>query len=258
MRLYVTPASPWVRRVRVTILELGIEDRFEFVQTRWPHSWGTQTVAMPADFTAATPVMRIPALVTDTVTLTNSHAICDYLNAEFGEYRLLAREGAARWQALATMALANAVLEAQIMRRAETLRSDKERSADFIAKMRDRTFRCFAALERTSADLRRHLRSGPDHHRRRLQLRRLALRPRLAHRRAEACGLVRLGRRAAVAEGDLSRRNATTLTCHPCAKRRWQVPRAGAEGSSRLAGGGASPSPAHSASVRSDGGCERS
>jgi len=148
MRLYVTPASPWVRRVRVTILELGIEDRLEFIQTRWPHSWGTQTVAMPADFTAATPVMRIPALVTDTVTLTDSHAICDYLNAEFGQYRLLPREGAARWQALSTMALANGVLEAQIMRRAELLRSDKERSTDFIAKMRDRTFRCLAALEK--------------------------------------------------------------------------------------------------------------
>ena len=148
MRLYVTPASPWVRRVRVTILELGIEDRFEFVQTRWPHSWGTQTVAMPADFTAATPVMRIPALVTDEVTLTDSHAICDYLNAEFGNYRLLTREGAARWQALSTIALANSVIEAQIMRRAETLRSDKERSDDFITKMRDRTFRCFAALEK--------------------------------------------------------------------------------------------------------------
>jgi glutathione S-transferase len=147
MRLYVTPASPWVRRVRVTILELGIEDRFEFVQTRWPHSWGTQTVAMPADFTAATPVMRIPALVTDEVTLTDSHAICDYLNAEFGGFRLLAREGAARWRALAAMALANAILEAQIMRRAETLRSDRDRSNDFIAKMRDREFRCFAALE---------------------------------------------------------------------------------------------------------------
>jgi glutathione S-transferase len=147
VRLYVTPASPWVRRVRVTILELGIEDRFEFVQTKWPHSWGTETVAMPTDFTAATPAMRIPALVTDTVTLTDTHAICDYLNAELGQYRLLPREGAARWQALATMALANAVLEAQIMRRAETLRADKDRSADFIAKMRDRTFRCFAALE---------------------------------------------------------------------------------------------------------------
>jgi glutathione S-transferase len=131
----------------VTILELGIEDRFEYVQTRWPHSWGTQTVAMPADFTAATPVMRIPALVTDTVTLTDSHAICDYLNACFGNFRLLAREGATRWQALATMALASGVLEAQIMRRAELLRADAERSNDFIAKMRDRTFRCFAALE---------------------------------------------------------------------------------------------------------------
>jgi glutathione S-transferase len=147
VRLYVTPASPWVRRVRVTILELGLSDRFEFVQTRWPHSWGTQTVTMPADFTAATPVLRIPALVTDDVTLTDSHAICDYLNAEFGNFRLLAREGAARWRALATIAIANGILEAQIMRRAELLRSDKERSNDFIAKMRDREFRCFAALE---------------------------------------------------------------------------------------------------------------
>ena len=147
MRLYVTPASPWVRRVRVTILELGIEDRFEFVQTRWPHSWGTQTVSVPADFAAATPVLRIPALVTDDVTLTDSHAICDYLNAEFGGFHLLAREGAARWRALATIAIANGILEAQIMRRAELLRSDKECSNDFIAKMRERSFRCFAALQ---------------------------------------------------------------------------------------------------------------
>lgn len=148
MRLYVTPASPWVRRVRVTILELGIEDRFEFVQTRWPHSWGTQTVAVAPDFAAATPVMRIPALVTDDVSLTDSHSICDYLNAKFGDYRLLARDGANRWRALATMAIAGAVIEAQIMRRAELLRSDKERSNDFIAKMRERQFRCYAALEK--------------------------------------------------------------------------------------------------------------
>lgn len=148
MRLYVTPASPWVRRVRVTILELGIEDRFEFVQTRWPHSWGTQTVAMPADFTAATPVMRIPALVEGDLTLADSHSICDFLNAEFGQFRLLAPQDEPRWRALATMAIANGVIEAQIMRRAEMLRSEKERSDDFIAKMRDRTFRCFAALEK--------------------------------------------------------------------------------------------------------------
>ena len=148
MRLYVTPASPWVRRVRVTILELGLEDRFEFVQTRWPHSWGTRTVTTLApDFTAATPVARIPALVADGITLTDSHAICDYLNAELGGYRLLPREGAARWQALATMAIANGIIEAQMARRAELLRTGPDRSDDFIAKMRDRQMRCHAALE---------------------------------------------------------------------------------------------------------------
>jgi glutathione S-transferase len=85
-----------VRRVRVAILELGIEDRFEFVQTKWPHSWGTKTVTHPADFVEATPAQRIPALVTPEFSLTDSHSICDYINGELGSHRLLAREGAPR------------------------------------------------------------------------------------------------------------------------------------------------------------------
>jgi glutathione S-transferase len=147
VRLYVTPASPWVRRVRVSILELGIEDRFEFVQTKWSHKWATQAVAHSPDFLQATPVVRIPALVTSGFALTDSHSICDYINGELGGYRLLAREGAARWRALADIAIAGAIIEAQIARRAELLRPDPEKSNDFIGKMRDRSFRCFAALE---------------------------------------------------------------------------------------------------------------
>jgi glutathione S-transferase len=148
VRLYVTPASPWVRRVRVAILELGIEDRFEFVQTKWPHSWGTKTVAHPADFVTATPAQRIPALVTADFSLTDSHSICDYINGELGGYRLLAREGASRWRALADMSVAGAIIEAQILRRAELLRSEHERSADFLGKMQERSLRCFGALEK--------------------------------------------------------------------------------------------------------------
>ena len=148
MRLYVTPASPWVRRVRICIDELGIGDRFEYVQTRWPHAWGTRTVEMPADFVEATPVMRIPALVADDVTLTDSHSIIDYLDGKFGNHRLLAADGPERWKAQETNALACAILEAQIMRRAELLRTGADRSDDFIAKMRDRGLRCFAALEK--------------------------------------------------------------------------------------------------------------
>ena len=148
MRLYVTPASPWVRRVRVAILELGIEDRFEFVQTRWSHKWATQAVVHDPDFLEATPVVRIPALVLPGVTLTDSHSICDYINGELGGFRLLAREGAARWRALADISVAGGIIEAQIARRAELLRGERERSDDFIRKMRDREFRCFAALEK--------------------------------------------------------------------------------------------------------------
>jgi glutathione S-transferase len=152
VRLYVTPASPWVRRVRVSILELGIEDRFEFVQTKWSHKWATQAVPHNPDFLAATPVVRIPALVTPDFSLTDSHSICDYINGELGGYRLLAREGAQRWRALAAIAIAGAIIEAQIARRAELLRSEPERSCDFIGKMRDRALRCFGALERQMPD----------------------------------------------------------------------------------------------------------
>src|SRR4029450_2777666 len=116
MRLYVTPASPWVRRVRIAIRELEIEDRFEFVQTKWSHKWATRAVEHRPDFLEATPVVRIPALVTSEFTLTDSHSICDYINGELGGFRLLAREGAARWRALADISVAGGLTGAHIAR----------------------------------------------------------------------------------------------------------------------------------------------
>ena len=147
LRLYITPASPWVRRCVVSILELGLRDRFDFVSTKWPHDWATRTVPHEGDFKQVTPVERIPALVTPEVTLVESHAICDYINGALGGYRLLARDGAARWQGLADISVANGIIEAQVARRAELLRDERERSADFIGKMRERGLRCFKALE---------------------------------------------------------------------------------------------------------------
>ena len=84
MKLFVTTASGPVRKVRITIFELGLEDRIEIIQTRWPHTWGTHTVPFRPDFAAATPVGRIPALVTDDgIQLTDSSVICDYLEHKF-------------------------------------------------------------------------------------------------------------------------------------------------------------------------------
>jgi len=153
MRLFTTPASPWVRKCVVSIMELGLQDRIELIPTRWPHSWATKTVKFDPAFLDATPVARIPALVTDQgLRLTDSGVICDYLNAELGGYRLLPAAGAARWQMLSVISITNGLIEAQISRRAELLRKVSERSNDFIEKMRQREHRCFAALEPAAAE----------------------------------------------------------------------------------------------------------
>jgi len=147
MQLFVTPASPWVRRVVVSIIELGLQDKISMIQTRWPHNWATQTITFDSHFAHATPVGRIPALITSSgIRLTDSMTICDYLNAEYGQYRLLPRDGAERWVLLSRISIANGILEAQISRRAELLRTNN-RSVDFIEKMKDRSLRCFAALD---------------------------------------------------------------------------------------------------------------
>ncbi len=152
MKLFTTPASSFVRKVTVTIRELGLESRVELIPTRWPHTWGTHTVPFRPEFAAATPVGRIPALVTDDgLRLCDSSVICDYLNVEFGHYRLCPVDGPERWRIQAVISLANAVLEAQAFRRAETLRakSDKpaEYSQDFVDKMIARQDRCYRALD---------------------------------------------------------------------------------------------------------------
>ena len=159
MRLFTTPASSFVRKCTVTIRELGIEKLFEFVPTRWPHTWGTHTVPFRPDFADATPIGRIPALVTDDgLRLCDSSVICEYINAEFGDYRLCPPSGAERWKILAVISIANGILESQAFRRAETLRqkSDKpaEYSQDFVDKMIARQDRCYRALDGLVDDFR--------------------------------------------------------------------------------------------------------
>jgi len=148
MKLFTTPASPWTRKCIVSIMELGIEDKVERISTRWPHAWATKTIAFAPEFAAATPVGRIPALVTDDgLRLCESFAIVDYLDAEYGNHRLLPQAGPQRWRLQSILSIANGLLEAQILRRGELLRKDGERSDDFLQKMCEREARCYDAIE---------------------------------------------------------------------------------------------------------------
>lgn len=160
MKLYHTPASHFVRKCTVTIKELGLEDRVESVTTKWPHSWATDTVPFRADFLFATPIARIPALVTeDGERLPESSLICEYLNDELGNYRLCPQGGRERWRILSVMSVATSgVMESQVMRRAELLRkrtesqNKQEFSPGFVRKMMERQDRCYERLEELCHD----------------------------------------------------------------------------------------------------------
>lgn len=124
MKLFHTPASPFVRKCTVTLKEAGLWDQVEIIPTKWPHSWGTETVPYREDFLEATPIARIPALVTDDgERLTESSLICEYLNDELGNYRLCPQSGRERWHILSVVSVVTSgIMECQVARRAELLR----------------------------------------------------------------------------------------------------------------------------------------
>ena len=143
MKLFHTPASPFVRKCSVAIRELGLEDRVEIIPTKWPHSWGTETVPYREDFLAATSL------------------ICEYLNDELGAYRLCPQSGRERWHILSVVSVATSgIMECQVMRRAEMLRkrdasqNKQEFSPSFVRKMMERMDRCYKRLDELSRDFR--------------------------------------------------------------------------------------------------------
>jgi glutathione S-transferase len=149
MKLFWTPASPFVRKVVITAIELDLRARIEIVPTFWPHAWGTRTIEFDPAFIAANPIGRIPTLITDDgIALPESNAICLYLDSLHGKPRLLPATGKARWECVRALAVADGALEAMIARRAESLRPPAEKSSDFLAKQRDRIVRCLDCLER--------------------------------------------------------------------------------------------------------------
>jgi glutathione S-transferase len=148
VKLFWTPASPFVRKVMVAAIELGLDSRIEIHPTYWPHEWATHTVDFDPAFVAANPIGRIPALITeDGVALAESNWICSYLDSLPDRPQLFPFSGKAHWEMIRLLAIADGAIESMILRRAETLRHPPERSDNFIGKQRERTARCLDEIE---------------------------------------------------------------------------------------------------------------
>jgi glutathione S-transferase len=109
MKLYHSPASPYVRKVMVVAQETGLLDRIEVATI-------TTTPMQPdPGVAAANPVQKIPALVTDDgMTLFDSPVICEYLDSLHTGAKMFP-EGKARWQALRLQAAADGMLDAALL-----------------------------------------------------------------------------------------------------------------------------------------------
>jgi len=114
MKLYFNPASPYVRKVRVTAHELGLAGKIELI------SISLTPVSRHDGLRHSNPIGKIPALILDDGSaLYDSPVICEYLDALAGGNRIFPAAGAARWTALRRQALAHGIMDATVLTRYE-------------------------------------------------------------------------------------------------------------------------------------------
>lgn len=111
MKLFSSPPSPYVRKVRIVAAMKGLADRIDIVaaDTTPPHN---------AELIEQNPLGKIPVLVLDDGSrLFDSRVICEYLDHE-GEARaprLFPAPGGERWRMLTRAALADGIADAGVL-----------------------------------------------------------------------------------------------------------------------------------------------
>ncbi|MCR6480234.1 glutathione S-transferase [Variovorax sp. ZS18.2.2] len=115
MKIFHSPASPFVRKCMVVAHELGIADRIE----KLPSAAGP--VKRDATILPKNPLGQVPTfLCDDGQVLYDSRVICEYLDATHsGE--LFPTDGTERWARLTELALADGMTAAALLARYETM-----------------------------------------------------------------------------------------------------------------------------------------
>ena len=144
MKLRLSPASPYARKVRVCAAERGLADNIELIAT----VTGDQTSGLAAD----NPLEKVPTLITDDgMALYDSPVICEYLDSLPGGPTLFPPEGAERWRALRLQALADGLLDAALACVMEGRRPEDERSAGFVRLQRGKIDRALDEMDAGTA-----------------------------------------------------------------------------------------------------------
>ena len=146
MKLFYSPASPYVRKCLVVAHEVGIADRIERL------ACAANPVNRDRSIVAINPLGKVPTLITDEGTaLYDSRVICEYLNA-LGGGSLVPASGAARWQVLTEQSLGDGILDAALLARYEgAMRPEPLRWAEWTAGQLDKVECGLAEIEQHAA-----------------------------------------------------------------------------------------------------------
>jgi glutathione S-transferase len=148
MQLRYSPTSPYVRKVVVTAMEIGLDTEIEKIPT---NPWDAAT-DLPSD----NPIGKVPALVIDGArVLFDSPVICEYLDGLHDGAKLFPPSGEARWSALRLQALGDGILDAAVSRLLEGRRPEERQSLDWVERQKNVVNRALDTLDKEADGLER-------------------------------------------------------------------------------------------------------
>ncbi|RDV04868.1 glutathione S-transferase [Undibacter mobilis] len=141
MILRHSPASPFVRKVKIAADVLGLADQIKLEDT--------DTIAPESGFLDQNALGKIPTLILeDGSTLFDSRVIVEYLDHLAGGGRILPKEPKARFAALRLQALCDGILEATLLIVYEgRFRTPEMRFQAWLDRQQSKTDRALAVLE---------------------------------------------------------------------------------------------------------------
>lgn len=143
MKLLSSPTSPYARKARVLIIELGLESTIE-IENVVP-------MENPADLHASNPLGKVPALIlADGTALYDSPVICEYIDAQHGN-KFLSTSGDARWDCLCRQALNDGVIDASFNRTMERLKPAEQQSELWLGRWQAAIARSLNEMEKDIA-----------------------------------------------------------------------------------------------------------
>lgn len=143
MKLIGSNTSPYVRKVRVYLDEVGLDYDFEVVDAWKPDP----------SLLALAPIGKVPVLIrSGHEALYESNLILEYLQTLVpAEKRLVPMEGEARWQVLRLQALASGMIDAAATRTVELRKPSPTQSSVVIERELGRIDRLLIAFEKIAA-----------------------------------------------------------------------------------------------------------